>query len=264
MRYIKHKREKVGPCTICKLTRELTYDHIPPSSAGNVSPVLLTSAMTAISGRPQEDRPLISQNGYKIRSICRECNSALGREYDPTIGSLCAEVTNYLKSPLNLPARVSFDTKPARLLRGIVGHLLAAKLSPDTSVVDERLREFVSDMSRPLADDWHVHYWLYPYPEISVLRDFGTVFETGCGRKPAFCSVLKFAPLAVLLSDLDHFHGLPDLASMSHFALDDPGRVHLYFRDVMPRDWPEGTDYSGFILMGNAGTQSIHGAPRTM
>jgi hypothetical protein len=59
MRYVKQKREKVGLCTICKRFRDLTYDHIPPTTAGNVNPVMLVSAMSAISGRPQEDLPLI-------------------------------------------------------------------------------------------------------------------------------------------------------------------------------------------------------------
>jgi hypothetical protein len=94
VRYVKHKREKIGPCTICERIGELSYDHIPPVSAGNVSPMMLSSAMTAISGHPQEDRPLISQNGYKIRSICAACNSALGREYDPTIAQLSPRISS--------------------------------------------------------------------------------------------------------------------------------------------------------------------------
>jgi len=225
--------------------------------------MMLTSAMTAISGRPQEDRPLISQNGYKIRSICGDYNSTLGREYDPAIAQLCATITDYLKSPLTLPASATFDTKPARLLRGILAHLLAAKLSPDPCLVDQAIREFLSDHSRPLSDNVHLYYWLYPFAQISVLRDFGTVFETGKGRKPAFCSIMKFPPLAMFLTDAEYFHGLPDLATMSHFSIDDPGRIHVQFHDIRPQTWPEGTEYSGFILMGNAGTQSIHGAPRT-
>jgi hypothetical protein len=207
VRYVKHKhkREKIGSCTICKENRELTYDHIPPASAGNVNPVTLISAMSAISGRPREDSPLISQNGYKIRSICSSCNSSLGREYDPTIGELCAAITSYLESRLSLPDQATFDTKPARLLRGILGHLLAAKLSPDTCVVDQQIREFLSDETRPLASDLHLYYWLYPYSQIFVLRDFGTVFETGSGRKAGFSSVMKFPPLAMLLTDVDYF-----------------------------------------------------------
>jgi hypothetical protein len=123
MRYVKLKRERVGACTICKQCDQLTYDHIPPVVAGNTDPVMLVSAMTAISGQAQEDRPLISQNGYKIRSICRECNSAIGREYDPVIGKLCADINRYLASPLSLPLEATFETIPARLIRGLLAHL---------------------------------------------------------------------------------------------------------------------------------------------
>ncbi len=123
MRYVKHKREKVGECTICRRVALLTYDHIPPKVAGNVNPMMLTSAMSVLSGKPQEDRPLLSQNGYKIRSICRDCNSTIGREYDPVIGRLSEDVNRYLSSPLTLPARVEFETIPSRLTRGMLAHL---------------------------------------------------------------------------------------------------------------------------------------------
>jgi hypothetical protein len=170
VRYVKVKREKVGACTICKRFRELTYDHIPPSAAGNTDPVMLISAMSAISGRPQEDRPLISQNGYKIRSICRDCNSALGREYDPVIGQLCADIKRYLASPLTLPAEAAFDTKPARLIRGLLGHLLAAKLAPDENLVDQQIREFLADHTLALDPGLHLYYWLYLYPPVVLIQ----------------------------------------------------------------------------------------------
>lgn len=262
MRYVKHKREKVGPCSVCKQIRVLTYDHIPPSSAGNSDAVLLISAMSAISGHAQEDRPLISQNGYKIRSICGECNSHVGREYDPVIGKLCSDIQSYLGASITVPAATSFETIPARLLRGVLAHLLAAKLSPDAMLIDQRIREFLADHERSLDPGLHLYYWLYPYPQITILRDFATVVETGKGREPALCSVLKFPPVAFFLTEAAYFRGLPDLAELSHFGIDAPGRIHLTFDRYPPADWPEGVEYSGFLVMGNAGTGSIQGTPR--
>jgi hypothetical protein len=160
-----------------------------------------------------------------------------------------------------LPAQATFDTTPARLLRGILAHLLAAKLAPDTCLVDQAIREFLSGDS-PLAPNVHLFYWLYPFSQISVVRDFSTVCETGNGRKAVFCSIMKFPPLAMFMTDVDYFHGLPDLTTMSHFSIDDPGRVDIEFDSVRPQAWPEATKYSGFIVMGQAGTQSIHGVPR--
>jgi hypothetical protein len=262
MRYVKLKRERVGACTICKQCDQLTYDHIPPVIAGNADPVMLVSAITAISGQPQEDRPLISQNGYKIRSICRECNSAIGREYDPVIGKLCADINRYLASPLTLPLEATFETIPARLIRGLLAHLLAAKLRPDEFVVDQLIRDFLSDPTSSLASDWHVYYWLYPYASISVLRDFGAVLFTGTRRHRVVGSVMKFPPLSIFITDAKYFHGLPDLSTLSHFGIDDPGRVVFRFDTLHPADWPEGIEHSGFILMGEAGGQSLYGIPR--
>ncbi len=262
MRYAKSKREKVGVCIICKEFRELTYDHIPPRTVGNTDPVMLISALSAISGRPQEDRPLISQNGYKIRSICQGCNSTIGREYDPVIGKLCADIKRYLASPLTLPAEAAFETVPARLIRGLLSHLLAAKLCPDEFLPDQQIRQFLADPTSRLDSNLHLYYWLYPYPEIAVYRDFATVFNTGRGREAAFFSTMKFPPLSILLTEAKNFHGIPDLATFSHFGIDDSGRIELKFNSVRPADWPEGTDHSGFVVTGEAGTLSLHGTPR--
>jgi hypothetical protein len=73
---------------------------------------------------------------------------------------------------------------------------------------------------------------------------------------------MKFPPLAILVTDAKHFHGLPDLSSLSHFKIDDPGRVHLQFRNVRPAEWPEGTQHSGFIVASQSTTQSLHGTPK--
>ena len=263
MRFLKQKREKIGECTICRQTRQLTWDHIPPRVAGNVNPVVLVSALTAITGQAQEVRSLISQDGYKIRSICKVCNETIGREYDPTIGALCSSITRYLESPLNLPSEATFDTVPSRLLRGFLAHMLSAKLSPTAGVLDQHIREYLSDHTRSLNPDWHLYYWVYPHASISILRDFSTMLPTRTAREVAYCKVMKFPPLAMLLTDAKYFCGLPDLCGFSHFGIDDPGRIELSFSNIRPHDWPEGTEHSGFIVTGSSGTQSLYATPRS-
>lgn len=139
---------------------------------------------------------------------------------------------------------------------------MSAKLSPTSGVVDQHIREFLADHSRSLNPDWHLYYWLYPYASISVLRDFAMGVQTRSGREVAFCSVMKFPPIAMLLTDAKHFHGLPDLCSFSHFGINDPGRIHFAFTNIRRADWPEGTDHSGFILTGGSGSQSLYATPR--
>jgi len=224
--------------------------------------MMLVSALSAISGTPQEDRPSLSQNGYKIRSICKVCNETIGREYDPVIGRLCNAINRYLASPLTLPAEAAFDTIPSRLLRGFLAHILAAKLSPTSGIVDTHIRECLADHASSLHSDWHLYYWLYPYPSISVFRDFAMMLPTPSGREVAFCSIMKFPPLPLLLTDANQFHGLPDLSSLSHFPIDDPSRVHLKFNNVRPAEWPEGTQHSGIIVGSQSTTQSLRGTPK--
>ena len=163
---------------------------------------------------------------------------------------------------MTLSANARFDTVPARLLRGLLAHLLSAKLVPTAGVVDQHIREYLADHTRSFNPNWHLYYWLYPHAPISVFRDFGMMVPTSSGRETAFCSVVKFPPLAMLLTDAKYFLGLPDLCAFSHVGIDDPGRVHLSFANVRPQDWPEGTDHSGFVVTGDSGTQSLHGTPR--
>jgi hypothetical protein len=262
MRYIKHKREKSGECTICRQTRDLSWDHIPPQAAGNIDPVILVSAMTALTGDAQGNRSVISQNGYKIRSICKACNETIGHEYDPTIGELCANITRYLESPLTLPSEANFDTVPARLLRGLLAHMLSAKLFPTAGVVDQHIREYLADHTLSFNSDWHLYYWFYPHPPISVLRDFAMMIPTRSGREVGFCSVMKFPPLGMLLTDAKYFHDLPDLCIFSHFGIDDPGRIQMKFKNPYPSAWPEGPDHSGFIVAGDSAANSLYSTPR--
>jgi hypothetical protein len=217
------------------------------------------SAVSAITGTPQEARSLIIQNGYKLRTICGECNSRIGREYDPTIGKLCAGVNQYLKSPLTLPAEAAFDTIPTRLVRGLLSHILASKLQPNKNLVNEQVRAYLKASPARLHPSLHLYYWLYPYAEISVTNDVGLLLYDGGPQEHGLFTVMKFSPIALVLTNVPRFPGIPDLCQFAEFGMDDPGRVFLRFDNVRPQAWPEG---EAILLGGQSMRESVSGRPR--
>jgi len=217
------------------------------------------TAIQAITGNSEEGGVGISQNGYKLRTLCGGCNSKVGREYDPVIGDLCSDITAYLQSPLMLPVEARFDTIPNRLLRGIFSHMLASKLRPNHNVVSEHIRAFLSSPAGRLDPSLHLNYWLYPYPEIAVTNDFGLLLYDGGTREYGLYSVMKFPPLALLLTNVPRFPQIPDLCEFARFGLDDPGRIVLRFDRITAQGWPE---RDGMVLGGETLRESVWAAPK--
>ena len=68
-----------------------------------------------------------SQNGLKFRTICGSCNSLLGLEYDPTVTEFVTAVSCCVTGRIELPS-IEVGVNVQRLMKGVVGHLLAAEV----------------------------------------------------------------------------------------------------------------------------------------
>jgi hypothetical protein len=78
----------LGPCSLCRLERPLTFEHIPPRSAGNTDPVWAQSMDQWLRDGPAYARggePLgrKQQRGMGGHLLCGECNSLLGSTLVP-------------------------------------------------------------------------------------------------------------------------------------------------------------------------------------
>ncbi|MDP3937472.1 MAG: hypothetical protein Q8R92_04965, partial [Deltaproteobacteria bacterium] len=136
-------RGEIGQCNICQSQRcDLSWEHVPPQGSVFLSRVDIRLLFQRAVGK--EGDVCISQNGVKFRTVCRGCNSSIGR-YDRALIEFTQDVRRFVETDLAVPPVVKITTRPTALARAVIGHLLAAKITADESVFDDKLRRCVLD-----------------------------------------------------------------------------------------------------------------------
>ncbi|MHA1170293.1 MAG: hypothetical protein ACTSRU_20900, partial [Candidatus Hodarchaeales archaeon] len=126
------KREEIiGICKICLQEKELSEDHVPPQGGIVIEPIEIRNAFDSVLKANLGRDYYISQNGVKFKTICKECNSKLGRLYDKDLNEFSIGVGRYISSSLKTPEVIRYRTKPNSIIRAILGHLLAVKSELD-------------------------------------------------------------------------------------------------------------------------------------
>ena len=143
--YRKFKRRRAGPCNICGEVGSLTWDHVPPKGGIELEPVEIDRAAAAYVSSLASEKPEVSHDSLRFRTICAKCNSLLGATYDPALNELARTVGRFLRTPLTLPAVVQVETRPTAVVRAVLGHLLAARLSSEDGFFDPDIRGLVLD-----------------------------------------------------------------------------------------------------------------------
>lgn len=266
----KSKRKKEGYCTICGKFGALTADHVPPKGCIEVGAVEIDSFRSAL--KQERYLPKFSSNGVKFRTICSPCNNdRLGGLYDKEIKSFVEQVVSYYRSVLEtgliLPSKQQITTKPHRLARAIIGHLLAASLDhnisnkPLDSPFDNTLREYFLDLNKNIPRDIQIYYWLYPSKNQLILKGFGLA-ELGT-KKPITGHILKFYPVAFWV-----VFRQPDNVKINHDRLvvekcnsiDEEHTINLSYENVPPTNWPENPRDNEIILLNDK--QIVKAKPR--
>lgn len=81
---------KSGTCILCGKIKELTFEHVPPSGAGENKPAKLYNLLDTLGNEERvpwdfKDLKYVqSQRGTGGYYLCSECNSRTGREYVPS------------------------------------------------------------------------------------------------------------------------------------------------------------------------------------
>jgi hypothetical protein len=202
-KYIKFKGDKKGYCNICGNHSELTRDHIPPQGCVKPKPVELRSLIQYVS--KSSDKPTDSQSGLNIFSICGNCNNTLlGTEYDPELIEISQKLAGIVRVQhelgLSLPEKINLSVKPQRLIRSVVGHILAGKLPitgqpPVSAPFPDALRNYFLDQSSSIPEELDIYYWVYPSNKQIVISSLGIGSTLGKGFISGSC-LLKFFPLA--------------------------------------------------------------------
>lgn len=241
----------------------MSWDHVPPKGGIELTPVRMQSILDLMTGDTERPKQLISQNGMKFRTICRSCNSLLGTKYDPTLNEFAISVGHYLNTALELPDQVSHLVKPQRLMKAILGHLLAAKVEIENTTFDQEARKYVLDESAHLPSDINIFYWPYPYECSVTIRDFGMFTPRGTFNKPAIFQTMKYFPIAYLCSDVKEYAGLACLSWYREMGLDDEIEIPINLKQTFDQHWPEAAEGNNIFFGGASATGSVRATPKS-
>ena len=257
MHYVKTKREKIGLCNICSQRKSLTWDHVPPKGGIELTTMEIENLIHVFTRTDETKKIRESQNGLKYRTICKECNEFLGQKYDHVVNEFALTVGRYLKSKLKFPEIIHHKTKPLRLIKGILGHLLAAKAEYDEVLLDTQVREFILDESSTVPDDIYILYWLYPYDCTIILRDFGMPSVRGNFKDFGFFQTMKYFPIAYLVSDKPKYEGLFELTKYRGVGINEEVKIPIDLKRVEHHYWPEMVDNRNILFGGQSATNAV-------
>lgn len=261
-RYTEIKRGRFGSCNICGRRSLLTWDHVPPKGGIELSAVEIRSVLQNVASQAQANSYVLSQNGLKFRTICKCCNEKFGSRYDPVLNEFAKGVGSYLKTTLSLPSIVHFRTRPVAIMRAVLGHLLSTKAHFDYAVTDQSIRSFVFDETIPIPPVVNIFYWIYPYENIAVLRNIGMPAVRGRFDRLATFDILKYFPIAYLVTDASRYEGLDELTVFRNLSVNDYAEIPINLRGAREPDWPERIDPGNFIFGGQSLTSSVYAIPR--
>ena len=246
-----HKRvstrgPKEGYCAICREHSVLTNDHVPPKGCGNFRDVSLEQFL-GVEGAPRSN----SQGGHKFRTICGRCNNQLlGKEYDPELIRFYREVINFARSLQNqrivIPPTSSHFIKPQRVIRSIVGHLLAThyvdltRNDSDIPPLYRSLSEYFLNADLPVPENINIYYWLYPYKDITIVRGIAKSSIEWDGV--IMGDIIKFSPFGFwLVFNLPRGLEikLPQLIERKNASINQTEQIEVNYRSIPYKNFPE-------------------------
>jgi len=253
----RRKRKIFGNCQICEQYKKLTDDHVPPQGGIEIDAVEIKSAFNFFTKQLGDKNYFISQNGVKFTTLCEYCNSRLGREYDTVLNTFSLDVNKFLSSKLSLLNSYNIETKPNRLIRGVLGHLLATKSEIEKTPFDDKVREVLFDETKPIPDDINIFYWIYPYKLTIIIRDILMPAVRGRFNDFGFFQIFKYYPIAYLVVNKSNYHNLQSLRDYNSSKLDTVAEINIRINEQRHWKWPEIVEDGNFVYLGKAGTEAI-------
>ncbi|WP_096186853.1 hypothetical protein [Evansella halocellulosilytica] len=260
--YRKFKRDRFGICNICLEKKPLSWDHVPPKNAVNITETEIYEIQEVLVKGIEGTKPHFSQNGLKFRTICSQCNSILGTEYDQEFGDLAKNVTNLMKSSLFLPESLTVTVNPYKVSKAIIGHLLSAKTHTDNNLIEKKLRSYFLSRDQESLDGLYIHYWVYPYNDTKILHDFWLKDIGDDSMSINGGSILKFFPLAFMIHDKSEYANLEEITSKI-VSKEDTCQLPIFVRQNRGNDWPEAIKNKKVMLVGQGFNNSVFAKQRT-
>jgi len=247
MNYVKTVRRD-NICNLCKKTYpSLTWDHVPPKGGLDLSAMEIRSYSNSYSN-PISSLRSISQNGLKFRTLCQKCNNEiLGSNNDDCFNKLMRDVKQIITSQLVMPPITIIKTYPTKIIKAILGHLLASKTDFCNTKLDIITRGYLLDETAVLPENVHVYWWIFPY-DCTIIRNDVLQLDNGIIK---YYSILKSFPLGFAVSyncELDDY-GLDELNKYKNCNINSQVNIPLNLYDIKNWDYPEHLRYSGIQLL---------------
>lgn len=200
-----NSKDEKKVCTICGKRRSMTYEHIPPKSAGNNKPVkgyngvvLIGEQLSFDSGKKPWDFDGIKYNnmqrGMVFKTICKDCNNNGGSWYVPHYTKFIDSIQNETRkeeiisgSTLNIEVR---NIRPLAVIKQVISMFLSID---HPSTYEEIIHEFVKNPESNLFPD--NKYSIYMYLFIGSVQKF--VNKTAMGLDEGIILVAEIATIPV-------------------------------------------------------------------
>jgi len=241
-----------GPCALCRQYSQLTENHVPPEGVGNHDRWIARSYMTTVAASSEMYFGRHFPGGVRFRTLCRDCNSALGGSEDKALIDFYERVRRLLASPLKLPELVRVPAKPNLIIRGLLAHIASANDNGIPVPFDSEARRiFFKEQSLRMLS-WNLFYWLYSGEQMFLMRSaFLANWRPAVELSEIY--ILKHFPLAFMFSRRPAFYGVPNMCKFvqqnDEAETDLP--IFLNLRESHPV-WPAVAERNQLIFLAGA------------
>jgi hypothetical protein len=229
-----HRGEAEQPCNLCCQSGELSWAYVPPRGCGDEPPINIV----ALFGKAfTVDRPKARSNeGLRYRTLCAPCAGEISTS-DRAVADLSRQLRSLVWGMSTIQDEVTVKMRPAAILRSIFAHILAARLHAAETDLDASIRLYLR--GNELDHAIRVYCWPYPFYEAAVARNFSFVDHVNGYALAGTASVLKFFPLAFLVTNATTPMPFDRLDSYAKLSDSDEVTYSINMRMVMESDWPE-------------------------
>lgn len=162
------------------------------------------------------------------------------------------EITKIALAVINkqimLPSNRLIFTRPQKLARAVIGHILAADAVDETKAglksfdFRDALRNYYLNESAALPQEVGILFWIYPSRRQVIIKDALLAYMGSFDNKALCCHILKFLPFGfwVLWEKPDTFQTtLPNLVPDKSMGIDDIYQTTVDFGNIPTLDFPE-------------------------
>ncbi len=212
----------VGRCRICGQNKELTFEHVPPKSAFNSSPIRIQEYEHLVnSGSPLYGKSKRSNKGFGQYTLCQSCNNSTGQWYAKDFAQFVKQGMDILTNSDKKSRWIfgTYDIKPLNVLKQIMVMFMVADKS-DFLLSDRNLSEYILEKENTALPS---RYKVFIYSNYSSRkRMFGIMASMKIGAGIQTWSEISFEPFGYMLA-VDSESAHPNMLDITGFSQYDYG-----------------------------------------